>query len=245
MTTESPAVHLKDIIDTRIEQPPVWVAYPGSDTFQVLTRPLGNRQQEFIDKAQRIDWDLATMSKKVVVNQEQYVQLFCDWVIVDWQGLTMTDLRRLVLLEDPKRFKGVSGEIGCDEAAKLLLMQHSPAFNAWINQVTRDIERFNLERENALKKKSSKLSVSGSTTQESTATSARTISKQTALNPNVKTVRSIHGTWQPKQSLSCMIFPVPGVSLSTTFWHQLVMILKSLFISGRSTGDLYWPCTAV
>ncbi len=153
MSTESTAVHLKDIIDTRLEQPPVRIAYPGSETFQVLVRPLGNRQQEFIDKAQRIDWDLATMSRKVVVDPEQYLKLFCEWVIVDWQGLTVDDLRRLVLMDNPKRFKGVSGEIGCDDAAKLLLMEHSPAFNAWINRVTRDIERFNLEREEELKKK--------------------------------------------------------------------------------------------
>lgn len=241
----TPAVHLADIIDTRTQQPPVWIAYPGSETFQVLIRPLGNRQQEFIDTAQRIDWDLATMSKIVMVDQEQYLRLFCEWVIVGWQGLTITDLRRLVLLEDPKRFRGVSGEIGCDEAAKLLLMQHSPAFNAWINRKTRDIERFNLEREDALKKKSSKPSASSSTSRESTAASARTISKQTGLNPNVKTVRSGHGTRKPKRSWPCMIFPAPGESLSMTFLRQRLMTLKSLFTNGPGSGDSYWPCTAV
>ena len=32
---------LADIIDTRDEQPPIWVAYPGSKTFEVLARPIG------------------------------------------------------------------------------------------------------------------------------------------------------------------------------------------------------------
>jgi len=71
------AIHLKDMIDTRLEQPPVWIAYPGSTTFQVLVRPLGNRQQEFVEKAQKIDWDTAHMARRVVVDQEQYLKLFC------------------------------------------------------------------------------------------------------------------------------------------------------------------------
>ncbi len=163
MDTPKPALHLADLIDTRLEQPPIWVAYPGSKTFQVRVRPLGNRQQEFIEAAQRIEWDTAHMVKRTVLDGEQYLKLFCAWVIEGWRGLTGHDLAQLVLLEAPKKARLVP-DIGCDEAAKLLLMRHSPAFNNWINQVTRDIERFNQEREADTKKKSSGPSGSGSTT---------------------------------------------------------------------------------
>lgn len=166
-----PALHLADLIDTRPEQPAIEVAFPGSKTFVVLVRPLGNRQQEFIEAAQRIEWDTVHMVKRTVLDGEQYLKLFCAWVIEGWRGLTGHDLARLVLLDAPKRARQVP-DIACDEAAKILLMRHSPQFNNWINQVTRDIERFNSEREEDAKKKPSPRSDTGSTTQARTAGSA-------------------------------------------------------------------------
>ena len=152
-TIESSPFKLDDILDTREEQLPIWVAYPGSGTFQVLTRPLGRKQAEFVEAATEPQWDLATMQKRQVLNSEKYLQLFLDWVIVDWKGLTVKDLRRLVLLKDWKKLRRHKGEIGCDAKAKLLLMQFSPAFSAWINRVCLDIERFNAEREEDAEKK--------------------------------------------------------------------------------------------
>jgi hypothetical protein len=150
---EDSALCLEDIIDTREEQPPVWVAYSGSKTFQVLTRPLGSKQAEFIALATETVWDRATMRKQQVLNNDTYMTLFLDWVIVDWKGLTVTDLRRLILLKDWKMARRHKGDIGCDAKAKLVLMKFSPAFAAWINRVCLDIERFNTEREEMAEKK--------------------------------------------------------------------------------------------
>lgn len=172
MDESKPALHLADLIDTRLEQPGIWVAYPASKTFEVLVRPLGNRQQEFIEAAQRIEWDVAHMAKRTVLDGEQYMRLFCGWVIEGWRGLTGQDLARLVLLEVPRKARLVP-DIACDEAAKILLMRHSPAFNSWINNTTRNIERFNSEREEGTKKKSSPPSATGSTTPASTAGSVQ------------------------------------------------------------------------
>ena len=144
---------LNDIIDTSDEQPPIWVAYQGSGTFQVLSRPLGCKQAEFIELATETKWDIPTMQKRQVLNTEKYLELFLDWVIVDWKGLTLKDLRRLVLLHDWKKLRRYKGDIGCDAKAKMLLMKFSPAFNAWINRVCLDIERFNAEREAEAEKK--------------------------------------------------------------------------------------------
>lgn len=241
---DTPAIHLKDLIDTRLEQPPVWIAYPGSETFRVLMRPMGNRQQEFVEAAQFIDWDLATMSRKVKVDQEQYLKLFCAWVIVDWQGLTMKDLRTLILLREPKRFKGASGEIGCDEAAKMLLMQHSPVFSTWVHNKCRDIERFNMEREEDAEKKPWRPSGSGSTTPASTADSVETTSKRTALSRNAMTARSNHGTERPNLSWRCMILPALGAILTTPGLKRHLTTLQSRIMSGLNTAGWYWPCTA-
>lgn len=144
---------LNEIIDTAGEQPPIWVAYAGSATFTVFTRPLGCKQAEFIELATEPQWDLATMQKRQVLNAEKYMELFLDWVIVDWKGLTVKDLRRLILLKDWKKIKRHKGEIACDAKAKLLLMKFSPAFSTWINRVCLDIERFNAEREEEAEKK--------------------------------------------------------------------------------------------
>jgi hypothetical protein len=151
MTMDKP--QLAEIIDTRDEQPPIWVAYPGSSTFKVLIRPIGGKQQEFMQAATEPQWDLAVMKKRQVLNAEKYLELFGGYVVVDWQGLTIADIRRLVLVKDWKKIKGFKGEIAFDGAARKLLITWAPGFSAWLNKVTFDIERFNQEREAEAEKK--------------------------------------------------------------------------------------------
>lgn len=143
---------LSEIIAADEEIEPIWVAYPESATFQVLVRPIGNKQAEFFEKAREVGWDETTMERKITINEDAYLRLFADWVIAGWKGLTLADLKRLVLLKNPKKLKDLTGEIACDETAKLLLLKHAPAFSAWINRVATDIERFNREREEGQKK---------------------------------------------------------------------------------------------
>ena len=141
------------IIDTRDKQPPIWVAYPGSKTFEVLARPIGGKHRELVQAATELKWDLALMEKRQVLNGEKYQELFGDYVVVDWRGLTVEDVRRLVLVDNWQKIKGFKGEIAFDRAARQLLMTWSPGFTAWLNRVTFDIERFNLEREAEAEKK--------------------------------------------------------------------------------------------
>jgi len=140
-------MNLQDMIDTRQDQDPVWVAHPESDTFQVLIRPLADKNQEFSEKAQKIEWNEATFERRVVIDQEIYLKHFNEWVIVDWKGLYVEDLRKLVLLRNFRQIKKYKGEIACDPLSRLLLMIHSPPFSAWIKQKCIDIEFFNQERE--------------------------------------------------------------------------------------------------
>jgi len=145
---------LKEIIDTREDQAPIWIAYPDSTTFQVLVRPIGNMHKEFLEKSREVKWDEAKMEQKVDFNDEIYTKLFSAHVIIDWKGLHIEDLKKLVLLKNFKKLAGFTGEIACDDAAKAMLMQHSLVFNIWINRVCNNIERFNREREEAEKKTS-------------------------------------------------------------------------------------------
>ena len=147
------ALKLADIIDTRDEQPPIWVAYPGSKTFKVLVRPIGGKQQEFMQAATEPQWDLAVMKKRQVLNAEKYLELFGSYVVIDWQGLHIEDVRRLVLVDNWKKIKGFKGEIAFDATSRKLLMTWAPGFTAWLNRVTFDIERFNAEREAEAEKK--------------------------------------------------------------------------------------------
>jgi hypothetical protein len=146
-------LNLAELIDTREEQPPIWVAYPGSSIFKVLIRPIGGKQQEFIEAATEPQWDLTVMKKRQVLNSEKYLELFGNYVVVDWQGLTVADIRRLVLIKDWKKIKGFKGEIAFDKASRQLLLTWAPGFTAWLNRVTFDIERFNQERELEAEKK--------------------------------------------------------------------------------------------
>lgn len=148
-----PKLTLHDIIDRCEDQPPIWVAYPGSESFKVLIRPLGRRQAEFVEAATEPQWELATMIKRQTLNHDKYLQLFLDWVVMDWEGLTVAVLRRLVLLHNWHLLKQFQGEIGCDDQGKLLLTRFSPAFAIWVNRVCLDVERFNAEREAEAEKK--------------------------------------------------------------------------------------------
>lgn len=108
--------------------------------------------KEFLEKSREVEWDEATMEQKVIFNDEIYNKLFSGHVIADWKGLHIEDLKKLVLLKNFKKLAGFTGEIACDDAAKAMLMQHSPVFNVWINRVCANIERFNREREEREKK---------------------------------------------------------------------------------------------
>lgn len=240
---DQPAIHLADLVDTRLEQPPVWIAYPGSQTFQVLIRPLGNKQQEFIERAQKIEWDTAHMARRTVLDGEQYLRLFCAWVLEDWRGLTGHDLARLVLLAAPKKARLVQ-DIACDEAAKLLLMRHAPAFSNWINATTRDIERFNQEREEETKKKSSGPSASGSTTRPSTAASAERISRPSASSPTASPARSGAGTQRPGRSWRSTTWPVRVMSWIAAGWPLPSLTSLSLPTGSPCAAGWCWPCTA-
>ena len=240
MSTKKPAVHLEDIIDTRPEPPPVWIAFPGSETFQVLIRPLGMRQEEFIDQARQIDWDTATMSRIVKVNQEQYLKVFCAWVIVDWQGLTLDELRKLVLILDFKKSRKTPGPVVCDAGAKLLLMQHSPTFSAWINKVIVDIERFNQERDEEFKKKPLRPSGSSSISRRSTARSAEKTTRKTALCRIATTALLTPLTGRPGRFWPATIWRAPGVILTSSGWRRPWTTLRSLAMSGRNSGALCW-----
>lgn len=145
-------MHLEDIIDTRNDQEPIWVAYPASDTFQVLIRPLGGHNEEFLEKARRIEWDEALMERRVVVDREEYLKLLAAYVIQSWKGLFVKDLKKLVPIKNVRQAQKFTGEIACDEKARSLLILHAPAFEAWIKRTCRNIELFNDACEKALKK---------------------------------------------------------------------------------------------
>ncbi len=140
---------IKEIIDTSETPDPVWVAYPESKTFQVLLRPAGIKQEEFMEKARRIEWDEALMERRIVVDREAYLTLFNPHTIVDWKGLYAADLRKLVLIKNIRKVMKIKDEFACDDTSRMLMMQHSPVFSAWVKQTTRNIEMFNAERERA------------------------------------------------------------------------------------------------
>lgn len=144
---------LHDIIDTGEDQAAIWVAFPGPGDFKILVRPLGRRQAEFVEAATEPQWDLGSMIKRPVLNHDKYLELFLPWVVVDWSGLTVEVLRRLVLLKVSKQLLLFKGEIGCDNEALMLLTRWSPAFSIWVNRVCLDVERFNREREEEAEKK--------------------------------------------------------------------------------------------
>lgn len=237
-------MHIKDIIDTRPDPAPAWVAYPGSRTFQVLARPIGNRLQEFTEQAQEIDWDTATMTRVIKTNQEKFARLFCDWVIVDWKGLAFEDLRRLILIKDMKLARDLSGPIACDEDARLLLFKHSQAFNTWIRSVANDVERFNQEREDQAEKKQRQPSTTSLTSQGSTAGNAGKTSRRMALSRIAAPVRLPPGTTPPTRPWPCTTWPALTVSWWHSGWKRALTFCRSQTMSGHCMTGLWRHCTA-
>lgn len=145
-------LNLSEIIDTRDEQPPIWVASPWG-SFEVLLRPQTGKQQEFLEEATELAWDLGTMKKVPKVDRDKYLRLFGTHHIVDWKGLDVATLKKLVLIKNWRKLKGKKGEVGCDEKSIVLLLTFSAEFNAWVNQTSINIELFNREREEEAEKK--------------------------------------------------------------------------------------------
>lgn len=145
-------LNLSEIIDTRDEQPPIWVATPWA-SFEVLLRPQTNKQQEFVEAATELAWDLGSMKKVPQVDRQKYLELFGNHHIVDWKGLNVATLKQLVLIKNWRKLKGKKGEVACDEKSRLLLLTFSVEFNSWVNQTTTNIELYNREREEEAGKK--------------------------------------------------------------------------------------------
>jgi hypothetical protein len=146
-------IDLAEIIDTRDEQSPLWVASPWSDTFEVLLRPQTRKQQELLEEATELEWDLATMKKVPKVDREKYLHLFGNFHIVNWRGLDLPTLKKLVPVKPQWRMRGAKGLIACDEKSRQLLLMFSSEFNGWVNQTTLNIELYNQEREEESGKK--------------------------------------------------------------------------------------------
>jgi len=143
---------LKDIIATDDEVEPLWVACPLADGFQVHIRPLGDKQAGILEQAREVGWDEATMERRVTINEEIYQHLMGEHMIAGWKGLTTAALKKLVLVKNPKKLAGFTGEIACEPEARDLLMKHSAAFTNWVVRISGNIELFNREREAAQKK---------------------------------------------------------------------------------------------
>lgn len=140
-------VKLADLIDTRTTLPAVPVKYPASATFTVLVRPIASQLAEIVEEASYWEWDLEQMKKVKKLDQTRYLQLLGARAIANWSGLGAADLKRLVVIKNPKQlWKLGKAEIPFDGAARDLLLMHSPAFRAWIERLIVDIEHYNAER---------------------------------------------------------------------------------------------------
>jgi hypothetical protein len=147
-------IALAELIDFRDELPPIWVAYPGSGTFRLLIRPIAGRLQEIVHQATEPVWDEALMRKRPELNREKYLRLYGEAAIVDWQGLSADDLKRLVPIKEPGSLRRLGKRtIPFDAGARMLLLTRSPGFSAWLDRVVVDIELYNLEREEQAEKK--------------------------------------------------------------------------------------------
>ena len=107
----------------------VTLAYPGREVLENI------RKSSVVSKLNR-----KTHVVEEELDQDKFVHKYVEAVIKNWEGLTVSHLQELALVDseglDPEDLVPFS----IDNA--IALMQNSPAFDNWVAEVSVDMENF-------------------------------------------------------------------------------------------------------
>lgn len=122
----------------------VWADFPGYPGFEVniryISRDIARKLRE--ENTENV-WDSTLKRSREKLKEDQFISAFAKKSVVDWKGLTVKNLRRLLPVKDDLP-EGVTDETELDysEEAAEYLINKSPTFDSWVNDIVMDLESF-------------------------------------------------------------------------------------------------------
>ncbi|WWS25072.1 hypothetical protein vBKpnAMK6_00118 [Klebsiella phage vB_Kpn_AM_K6] len=130
------SINLKDIaLDTK----QITVAYPGLPHFKLKVNYVSRKlSKKILEAAQETQFVNGIAVK--VQNDDKFAEEFVKVAIEGWEGLTVADVEKLMLIDVPEDRLGDKVEFSIDNA--VMLVRNSSAFETWMNSTVFHLDTF-------------------------------------------------------------------------------------------------------
>lgn len=128
-------INLKDIV---LETKQIETTYPGMDHFKIKLNYIPRaKTREMMDASMKTEWVNGMAIQ--VKDEDKLLQVFVETAIAGWQGLTLADVEKLLLIEadaDPS----TPVDFSVDNA--MMLVRNSASFDTWVNSMVYNLDTF-------------------------------------------------------------------------------------------------------
>ena len=130
------SINLKDIaLDTK----QITTAYPGLPHFKLKINYVSRKlSKKILEAAQETQFVNGIAVK--VQNDDKFAEEFVKVAIEGWEGLTVADVEKLMLIDVPEDRLGDKVEFSIDNA--VMLVRNSSAFETWMNSTVFHLDTF-------------------------------------------------------------------------------------------------------
>lgn len=116
--------------------------YPGIEGFKVTLGAISRETSRRLQKdAEVTKIDARSRMPITTIDDEKFLESFAKEAIKDWKGLKFKNLADLILIDNSK-ILDPEEEVEFNLENCMELLKHSPVFDAWVNDMVFDIERF-------------------------------------------------------------------------------------------------------
>lgn len=129
-------MNLKDIaLDTK----QITVAYPGMPHFKLKLNYVSRKLSKKVLEAAQENQFVNGIAVKVQ-NDEKFAEEFVKAAIVSWEGLTVADVEKIMLIDVPEDKMNEVVPFSVDNA--VMLVRNSNSFESWINSTVFHLDTF-------------------------------------------------------------------------------------------------------
>lgn len=123
-----------------------WFDFPELEGFKILLRYCRKSEmRKMLEDCTEKRTDLMTGETKEETNSEEFKKEICKNIIIDWAGLTIGMLKKLIPLDEAALAETGYVDtdlVACDLESKMMLMNESFTFDRWLNTAVSDIRKF-------------------------------------------------------------------------------------------------------
>ena len=140
-----------------VDSKSVWMDFPGLEGFSVEVANLSRKELTILRKkctSQKFDRKTRQLTENL--DEEKFVIEFSKASVKNWKGLTIDHLETLILIDSSEQ-EGTA-EVSYSQENAEVLVQNSPEFDTWLNEVVFDLDNFRGGRKETSPKTTRKVS---------------------------------------------------------------------------------------